>query len=548
MCATLHAQAVRNFTRQQVVSSLYSKHMSFARVWCAQPAYPQAHLVDVEADLSKGLHAFSIVGLPDKAVEEARDRVSAAIKHSGRISPKAHNRKVVVSLAPAHLKKEGSHFDLAIALAYLKAANEINFDASGKLFVGELALDGTVRPVRGVLAIALCAREVGYTELYVPSANAREAALIKEIEVYGVHDLTEAIKHLDHTPEEEERDTELGSKPARTTVRLIPTPTTEIVTGQSAHTTDFADVRGQASAKRGLMIAAAGGHNIALYGPPGTGKTLLARAFTGILPPLSFDAALEATAIHSLAGHLDGDLITHPPFRAPHHTASHVSLVGGGVSVRPGEVTLAHRGVLFLDEFPEFDRRCLDALRQPLEDRVVTVSRAKGTVEYPANFILIAAMNPTPLGGAEDPSIISERDRLKYQRKISGPIIDRIDMWIEVAHVDHAELSEKRAKDSESARVRVLVDGARALQHERFGDTETLNSDMGVQDLDRHITLTLPVQQLLADATKKLSLSPRAYHRVIKLARTIADLDDAKHITEPHLLEALQYRPRNVFG
>lgn len=524
--------------------------MSFARVWCAQPAYPRAHLVDVEADLSKGLYAFSIVGLPDKAVEEARDRVSAAIKYTGLSSPKAHNRKVVVSLAPAHLKKEGSHFDLAIALAYLKAADEVMFDPSHKLFIGELALDGTIRPVRGVLAIALCAAASGYTELYVPSENAREAALIEGVTVFGVHSLIEIIEHFAPDVSEESESAQINSvtSSARSPSRLTPTPQTKVVSKPPPHTTDFADVRGQASAKRGLMIAAAGGHNIVLYGPPGTGKTLLARAFTGILPPLSFSASLEATAIHSLAGTLEGDLVTFPPFRAPHHTASHVSLVGGGASVRPGEVTLAHRGVLFLDEFPEFDRRCLDALRQPLEDRVVTVSRAKGTVEYPANFILVAAMNPTPLGGAEDPSLISERDRLKYQRKISGPIMDRVDIWIEVAHVDHTELSEKRGKESESARVRVVVTGARERQRERFESIDMLNSDMRVQELDRYVTLSPIVQSLLNDATKKLLLSPRAYHRIIKLARTIADLEGATDIAEDHLLEALQYRPRNVFG
>lgn len=511
--------------------------MAFARVTSAQPGFPTATLVDVECDFSKGLHSFTVVGLPDKAVEEARDRVNSAIKHSGFTPPKGHARKIVISLAPADLKKEGPLFDIAIALAYLLASEDIDFDPKGKLFLGELALDGSVRGIHGALTAAHAARKAGLSEIYVPHTNAREAAHIEGVTVYGITSLKELIEHL----------TETQTSPDQVD-RLTPTPPPSVSYTPPKGTIDLSDIRGQETAKRGLLIAASGRHNLALFGPPGTGKTLLARAFTGILPALSFEEAIEATMIHSLAHSLSDDLIVHPPFRAPHHTASHISLVGGGATIRPGEVTLAHRGVLFLDEFPEFEKRSIESLRQPLEDRVVSVSRARGTVTFPANFILIAAMNPTPLGGAEDPRLISERERLKYQKKISGPIIDRIDMWIEVPAIDHELLAKPREKkESESRQVRELVTRARARQYERFQNTLATNSDLSVRDLEEHASLAPKAQHTLTQAAKTLSLSPRAYHRVIKLARTIADLDNADHILEEHILEALQYRPKTLF-
>jgi len=330
--------------------------MSFAKVYSAQTSLLRAHIVDVEVDISKGLHAFTIVGLPDKGVEESRDRVSAAIKNSGFKSPKSKNQKVVVSLAPADLKKEGPVFDLGIALAYLLASDEIKFDPEKKIFLGELSLHGEVRPIRGVLPIVKVAKKKGYTEIFLPKENVAEGALIDGVSVYGVESLSHVLAHLvegeDHSPIEPEKQTEIK--------HIMP-----------SYAVSFGDIQGQETAKRGLEIAAAGGHNIALFGPPGTGKTMLARAFASLLPPLSFDEVLETTSIHSIAGVLDDDLVTHPPFRAPHHTASYVSLVGGGTIPKPGEVTLAHFGVLFLDEFPEFERRVIDALRQPLEDRTV---------------------------------------------------------------------------------------------------------------------------------------------------------------------------------
>ena len=515
--------------------------MSFAKLSSAQTSLLSAHLVTVEVDLSQGLHAFSIVGLPDKAVEEARDRVSAAIKNSGYTSPKSKNQKVVISLAPAELKKEGSAYDVAIALGYLLAAGDIAFDPGKKLFLGELALDGALRRVSGVLPLVVKARDEGFKQIYVPVQNAKEAALIDGIEVYPAETLEMLIAHLTYTPGEDEA----GSQ------QILVQPKTQLDPGTVSLSVDFSDVRGQETAKRGLEIAAAGGHNLAMFGPAGTGKTMLARAFTGILPQLDFEEVLEVTGIHSIAGILPGELVTHPPFRAPHHSASYVAMIGGGTSPRPGEVTLAHRGVLFLDEFPEFERRVIEVLRQPLEERVVAISRAKGAAIFPADFILVAAMNPCPCGnfGTEKTCKCRQVDLMRYNRKLSGPITDRIDLWVEVGLVEYQKLAQRAEKGESSETIRARVDKARNIQRDRFaaaGIPIKTNSAMHAKHLAALSPLDEKSEALLRDAAQKLELSARAYHRTIKLARTIADLAEEPGIAATHILEALQYRPKRL--
>ncbi len=504
---------------------------SFSRVYSAQTNLLDAYIINVEVDLSKGLHSFNVVGLADKPVDEARSRVSAAIKNTGYKPPKQNNKKVVVSLAPASVRKEGPQFDLPIALAYLLAAQEIEFEPANRIFLGELGLDGSLRPITGTLALTLAAKEAGYTEIFVPSDNATEAALVSDITVYGAESLEQVIRHIN-----------IADSPIRSQA-IEPTPPTSIKPQQTTPQLTFDDIVEQEGAKRGLTIAAAGGHNIALYGPPGTGKTMLAKAFAGILPPLSFDKALEVTSIHSISGTLSEPLITTPQIRSPHHTASYVSMVGGGSYPKPGEVTLAHRGVLFMDEFPEFDKKVINALRQPLEDGVVTISRAKGSAEFPSRFILIAALNPCPcgyLGSNKCKCTMHEISR--YKQKISGPIMDRIDMWIEVGQVAHEKLNQKGTQgQSEEALKSVLK--ARVAQNKRGKP----NAHMNNKDIAKHAKLSKPAQEVLNLSAKKLDLSPRAYHRIIKLARTIADIEHTEDITESHILEALSYRPKQEY-
>lgn len=510
----------------------YTSLMAFAKVHTITQTHLQSEIITVEADVSKGLHHFSIVGLADKTVEESKERCSLALKHTGLRSPRASNEKILLSLSPAHIRKTGTVFDVAISIAYLLASTQITCDVSQTIFLGELSLDGEVKRVKGIIPMIQKAIQENFIQVIVPYENIKEASVLaKNITIIPCKTLREALDHI-------------CSK------KILSPLTYQIPNQQTIHDSAivFDHIKGNEIAKRALLIALAGGHNICLYGPPGTGKTMLAKASASILPQLSFDHQVELTSIYSLSHEYSFALHTQPPFRSPHHSASYASIVGGGRDVVPGEITLSHRGILFLDEFPEFDRRVVDSLRQPLEERRVRIARAGQKVEFPCDFQLICAMNPCPCGylntGIKE-CVCALGQIQKYNKKISGPILDRIEMWVEVSKIDYKKLVDKKESlNTEHQKMKHVVEQLRMIQIQNF---ETLCGHMSTKQLSSHIVISQSVKDFYDSVAQQLQISARSYTNILKVAFTISLIDNKKEILKEHILEALSYRPQDKF-